>query len=232
MHCWKVYPSHVFVLCFDACNSDFISEFKPKYVIAVSYQVVFKFAWRYSLYFLTDSPHMWITCTLNFVFLWNSVTLNLMLILFLLQYRPFQWVCFPFNFILFSELIGFYHLVHFCWMNFSCTNVKVPLKKSMVKVEVLSFFSFYLGFFLGRKDHRRVQYIRIFFPCLISMWWWGGCYAVYHNLKLFQEKSLRWLLESVYTAHLVVMEWTVTLKNSLNNSHVWGRLILQREQYI
>lgn len=143
-------------------------EFKPKYVIAVSYQVVFKFAWRYSSYFLTDSPHMWSTCTLNFVFLWNnSVTLNLMLILFLLQYRPFQWVCFPFNFILFSELIGFYHLVHFCWMNCSCTNVKVPLKKSMVKVEVLSFFFFLFGLLSGKeRPQKSAKYIRGFFPLL------------------------------------------------------------------
>lgn len=31
-------------MCSDACNSGFINEFKPKYVIAVSYQVVFRFA--------------------------------------------------------------------------------------------------------------------------------------------------------------------------------------------
>lgn len=43
-----ILPMHFSVMCFGACNSDFINEFKPNYVMALSYQVVCKFAWRYS----------------------------------------------------------------------------------------------------------------------------------------------------------------------------------------
>ena len=32
----------------------------------------------------------------------------------------------------------------------------------------------------------------------------------------------------MHSTHLVVIQWTVTLKSSLNTSHVWGRLLLQR----
>lgn len=44
----SVLPMHFSVTCFDAYNNDFINEFKSSYVMALSDQVVCKFAWRYS----------------------------------------------------------------------------------------------------------------------------------------------------------------------------------------